>query len=84
MLSKFNELQTERFSSHGSDYELTIYKAQDSDEIRVNISTGEQGKNILWTLEDLEIPSEITEENELVAKCLSLAKSAILENTSEE
>ena len=80
MLSKFNELQTEKYSSSGNDYDLTIYKSQDSNEIRVNISTGEQGKNILWTLEDLEVSPEITDESTLITKCLSLAKSAIREN----
>ena len=82
MLAKFNELRSEIFESNGSNYKLTIYKAQDNAEIRVNISKNEEGQNILWTLDDLEVPSNIKREDQLIEKCLLMAKTAIQKNDS--
>nr|MBF0222961.1 hypothetical protein [Desulfobulbaceae bacterium] len=83
MISKLNAVQSEKFSARGNNYELTIYKSQDSDEIKVNVSKNEDGQDILWTLQDLEIPAEIKGENELIEKCLLMAKAAIKKNESE-
>ena len=84
MLSKFKALKTEIYSSANNEYELAVYKSLDGDEIRVNIATDSLGKNILWTLDDLEIPEVIKDESEIVDTCLALAKSAIQENDSSQ
>ena len=84
MLSKVNKLKTEKYSSTGCEYDLTIYKSQNSGEILINISKDEKEKSTLWSLKDLEISSEKKNEDELIEKCLSMAKSAIQENESED
>lgn len=82
MIPKLNTIQSEKFSSQGNNYELTIYKSPESEEIKINISKNADGRDILWTLQDLEVPTEIKGEDELIEKCLLMAKAAIKKNES--
>jgi len=84
MLKKFDKLKSESYSSRGNEYELTVYKSQDSGEILINISKEDKEKETLWSMKDLEISTDVKDEEELIGKCLSIAKSAIRENESPD